>query len=116
MPGARKNVALIGDGQDRARDEVPFLVQLDRNDRLDVQREPVAVARATDVVVVVTLQRYADQARDGIRQFFRELLGRLITSLCGSDQRKEQQEQPQRRSGRDVRTSQHELCWSSVVV
>ena len=98
---AGDHVVLVDDRQDRARDDVPVLVEADRHDRLDVERVALAVAAGAIAFVVVELQRHADERGDRVRQLFRELvrvraagrrfLGRSWQGCqrCNADQRRQ---------------------------
>lgn len=67
---------------DRPRDEVPILIELERNHRLNVERVPHRIRR-TNTKIPVALQRHADEVGDRIV----ELLGQLALTLLGEDRR-----------------------------
>lgn len=64
--------------QDGARDDVPIVIERDRDNGLDVDKGLVAVVRAV-TAVIVELERYADQRSDGVR----DLLGQILTRFLG---------------------------------
>ena len=56
------------DRHDRAQNEIQILGQGDRNDRLNVEGELVAVMRWTITEVFIRLKWYADERRNRIGQ------------------------------------------------
>src|SRR5258706_7001457 len=92
---ARRDPAVpVHDREDRARDEVPVVVELDRDDRLDVQLVDHAVGVPADAVVGVLLEGYADQRRDRIV----ELLGQLFLLVRARDRGEEARDTEKRQS------------------
>src|SRR6266436_1609942 len=55
-----KEVVLRNDRHDRAQNEIPILIQGDGNDRLNIERELVAVVRRPIAEVLVGLEWHAD--------------------------------------------------------
>jgi hypothetical protein len=52
--------------QNGARDQVPVVVQIERDHGLHVEQPAIPVIRRADVLVVVELQRHADQRCDRV--------------------------------------------------
>jgi hypothetical protein len=71
-------IALVHHGQDGARNQVPVFANRDRDDGLKQDRVLLAVAIA-EAFVVIELERYADEAGDGVDG----LLGKLLCRLGG---------------------------------
>ena len=60
--GLAKDIGLRDDGQNRAQDQVPILADGDRDNRLNVECESVAVGRP-DIKILVGLEGHADERR-----------------------------------------------------
>src|SRR5689334_21094890 len=73
-----KDIVLVDQRQDCARDEVPVIVQSEGNDWLNVHIPLRTVLGRTDSAIVVELEGYADQRRDGIGELLGELLGIVL--------------------------------------
>src|SRR5215831_10781657 len=71
---AREERRLRDDRDDGARDDVPFLRNLDRHDRLDVE-DVLGLLERPEVEVGVVLERQADEIADRILGELRQLLG-----------------------------------------
>jgi len=69
-----EEVMLRNHWEDRAQNKVPIFVNRNGNDRLNIERELVAVVRRPVAEVLVGLERDANQRRDGVRQLFGELV------------------------------------------
>jgi hypothetical protein len=67
---------LIHDRQDPARDQVPVLVQLERDDRLDVE-DVLFFAERPDIGVGVVLERDRNQIGDRVLRLLLEIAGVL---------------------------------------
>jgi hypothetical protein len=80
VSGRASNVVLIDDGQDRPGDYIPVVVERKRNHRLNVDEGFVTVGCA-DILILVVLDRNADQARDRIGEFLGKFLGILRKRL-----------------------------------
>src|SRR5882672_12350462 len=65
---AHHDVSLTDEREDSARDHVPVLADGEWNHRLDIEGELAAVVVRVEAIVVVELQRHADEARDRIRE------------------------------------------------
>ena len=96
----RRDVVLVDDRQDGARDQVPVLADRDRDHRLDVQIVLLAVL-GREVAVVVELERHADQARHRVGQ----LLGEVGVALGEGRERRGRPRGPGRRTGARARSS-----------
>src|SRR6266576_2685460 len=57
-----------------AQNQIPILADRDRNNRLNVKSELVAIVRWAVAKVFVRLKGHADERRNGIRQLFGELV------------------------------------------
>ena len=62
---ARENATLVDDRKNGAGDDIPIVVQGNRNDRLEVQGESIAIAW-TNAGFEISLQRHTDQVGHGI--------------------------------------------------
>src|SRR5262249_48850533 len=61
----------------RPRDDVPVLVDRDRNDRLDVE-DVLRSLLGTEIEIGVVLERQADQVADGVLRELGQLLGAQV--------------------------------------
>ena len=90
---------------DRARDDVPVLVHLDRDHRLDVE-DVLRPRQRPDVEVGVVLERHADQVADRVLRQLGEFLGRHLSvgrrCECATQRSERQRGAHRPRAGGDV--------------
>jgi len=98
----RAQLRLPDQRQDGPGDQVPVLIQRNRDDRLDVQ-DVLRAAFLPVVEVGVVLKRDADQVRDGILRQFGQFLGTRRGESRWTQSRKRQD----RRAGPDP-------CWGAL--
>jgi len=93
---------LVDDGYDSPCDQIPVLVQSNRNHRLNIQ-DPLRGVVGADTEIKVVLERHADEVCDGVLSFLSQLLGsglRLVARFGGVRPRKALRsvKSPQKRS------------------
>ena len=68
VAGSRKNLMLVHDGRNGARDEIPLRIQRDRYHGLELEITLGPVFNGSYVVIVVVLKGDADERGNGVRQ------------------------------------------------
>jgi hypothetical protein len=83
FPGGRRLLPIV-DRQDPSNDEIPFFVQFDWNDRLNIERVAVCLPRI-EAAIIILLEWHADKARDRIGKLLCEIFFAALREDGGLD-------------------------------